>query len=108
MGSMKDMLGDTPYVPYQGRAPAQSHSATSLQAAAAIQPRTGPLQAKVLDYLRDHPDGATDEVIGAALAMDGNTLRPRRRELELSGRVVDSGRRGVTRSGRQAVVWVLA
>jgi hypothetical protein len=35
-------------------------------------------------------------------------LRTRRKELVDKGLVVDSGRRGVTRSGRKSIYWVIA
>ncbi len=52
--------------------------------------------------------GKTDEEIGDALQMSGNTVRPRRRELVLSGRLMDSGRTRPTKSGRQSIVWIAA
>ena len=39
--------------------------------------------------------------------MSGNTVRPRRIELQEKGLVVDSGRRRPTPSARQAIVWVV-
>lgn len=36
------------------------------------------------------------------------SIRSRRNELHIAGRVVDSGIRGRTRTGRKAVVWALA
>jgi hypothetical protein len=42
-----------------------------------------------------------------ALEIIQNTFRPRRRELELMGYIVDSGRIEQVRSGRDAVVWIL-
>lgn len=50
-------------------------------------------------------DGATDEEGQEALAMPGNTYRPRRTELQSLGLVRDSGARRETKSGRKAVVW---
>lgn len=93
---------------YDGGAPAQAHSATSVAAAASITKKVGPLHQKVLDYLKSHPDGATDEALGDCLLLGGNTLRPRRRELQLMGHVRDSGRVSTTNSGRNAVIWILA
>lgn len=104
MASMKDMLGDTPF-PYRGDPPSQVHSATSVAAAEAIKPRTGPLHKLILDHLAQCPNGCTDEELMAALDLSGNTERPRRRELQLMGRVVDSGRTRPTQSGKQATVW---
>lgn len=91
--------------PYRGEPPAQAHSQTSLKAAASIKKSIGPLHWKILDHLRFHP--STDEEIMDALDMGGNTERPRRRELELMGRIIDSGETRLTRSRRLAVVWKL-
>lgn len=41
-------------------------------------------------------------------AFAANTQRPRRRELELMGRIEDSGQTRLTRSRRAAVVWRIA
>lgn len=94
--------------PYRGEAPSISHSETSKEAAKKIQKAIGPLHEKVLAYLEANPNGATDEQMVNAIPMAANTLRPRRRELELMGKIKDSGRTGLTLSGRSAVVWVRA
>lgn len=52
--------------------------------------------------------GASDEEIAAGCRLPGNTARPRRVELVEAGRVIDSGQRRQTLSGRKAVVWVVA
>ncbi len=85
------------FPPYQG------HSDTSFAAAIAIQPKTGTLRHKVLEYLRDCPRGATDKEIQAGLDLGGSTQRPRRVELVEGGLVKDSG---VRRD--RSVVWVVA
>lgn len=115
MGSMKDQLGDDlfeyrapPKLPYGGEAPRQKHSATSTAAAQKIKKKIGPLHQKILDYLTSHPGGASDEKMGSDLDMGLNTLRPRRRELQLMDQIVDSERTILTESGRSAVVWVKA
>jgi hypothetical protein len=92
--------------PYRGEPPAQSHSQTSIAAAASIKKSIGPLHKRILAYLKSNP--STDEEIMDALDMGGNTERPRRRELELMGRIIDSGKTRLTRSRRLAVVWRLA
>jgi hypothetical protein len=68
----------------------------------------GPLHTKILDYLELNSDGATDEELQQALSLQGNTLRPRRRELQLMGKVLATGVKRPTASGRQAIVWQLA
>jgi hypothetical protein len=52
--------------------------------------------------------GATDEDMQRSIPLVANTERPRRRELELQGLVVDSGRKRATIARRPAVVWVLS
>jgi hypothetical protein len=108
MSRMKELLGDTPYELYGGVPPHQKHSATSEAAAVSVQQRIGPLHKKILNYLEQNPVGATDEQLMEQLDMGGNTLRPRRRELQLMGRIGDSGKTRLTRSGRNAVVWRIA
>ena len=87
--------------------PAQRHSRTSIAAAEQIEPRSETLRRAVLDYLRQcGENGATDEQMQESLAMNPSTQRPRRIELVELGLVRDSGRTGLTRSGRKAVLWV--
>ena len=88
--------------------PAQRHSETSRAAAASLTPAklTGD-RLRIYRYLRSRPDGATDEEIAAALAMNANTERPRRIELQKIGMIRLSGTRA-TASGRKANVWRVA
>jgi hypothetical protein len=82
---------------------------TSVAAAIAMQESAGTLRAKVLGAIRDAGMlGMTDEQLQASMPMPANTQRPRRRELQLAGLIRDSGMRAKTKSGRNAVVWVLA
>lgn len=82
----------------------QRHSATSIAAARDIEPATHTLRAQVLAHIRSS-GGATDEEIQTALGMEGSTQRPRRVELIRQGLIRDSGRKRLTSSRRQAVVW---
>jgi hypothetical protein len=67
---------------------------TQVAAAAAVRPRTGTQRARVLDAIRTAGrDGLIDEEIEDALHLDGNSARPRRKELEEGGLIVDSGQR---------------
>jgi len=92
------MVEDPPYI---------SHSDTSQAAAEAIAPDTGALRAEVFRYIDGQGSvGATDDEIQVALGMNPSTQRPRRIELCEANAVVDSGLRRLTRSNRQAVVWV--
>jgi hypothetical protein len=92
---------------YPNGPPKQSHSRTSKAAAEKIRPGLGKLQKAVHDCLKDDfPLGLTDEEMQIRLDIGPNTQRPRRRELQLKGIIVDSGNTRSTRSGRQAVVWI--
>ena len=83
-----------------------SNSTTSLDAAEKIQPDAATLRAQVLRFIQSQGShGATDEEIQSALNMQGNTERPRRRELAKAGQIVDSGKTRPTASGRSAIVW---
>lgn len=98
---------ELPYPPnlYDGRPPAQA-SDTSRAAADQITASTGKLRAQTLAWIADAGDeGLTDEQGIARSGLAANTWRPRRVELVQAGRVVDSGARRRTRSGRFAVVW---
>lgn len=86
-------------------APHVPHSATSREAARAIRPAISALHQALLEVLREHPAGLTDEEMQAAASMQPSTQRPRRGELVARGVVVDSGETRPTRSGRRAVVW---
>lgn len=94
-------------LPYNGEPPAQKHSATSKAAAEEIKDKIGPLHRNVLGAL-NICGPMTDEELCLRIGLGGNTLRPRRRELQLMGKIRDSGRKRQCRSGRQAVVWELA
>lgn len=99
MTDQPDLLDWTP--------PYQKHSPTSRAAAEAIKPKIGPLHRAIMEHLRAF-GGSTDEELQENLIIAQNTQRPRRRELQQAGLVIDSGRTRATRSGRQAVVWTLA
>jgi hypothetical protein len=87
----------------------RDHGATAKLAAFEIAPSVPELQQRILDHLAERGRaGATDREMQHDLDMDGNTQRPRRRELQQAGRVVPSGEQRLTASGRPATVWVLA
>ena len=87
---------------------AQNHSTNSNAAAENSAPHIGSLHSRVLSYLCQAQAGATDEELMDGTGIAPNTLRPRRRELQIMGRVKDSGATRPTKSGRKAVVWVVA
>jgi hypothetical protein len=83
----------------------QRHSITSRAAAESLTPTTiNACQRRVLAYLADHPEGATDEQMQLGIPMPPSTQRPRRIELVAKGMIVHAGE-GKTRSGRRAVKW---
>ena len=85
----------------------RNHPATSHQAAERILPKSGTLRAKVYAKLKQWGShGLTDENMQTMLAMNPSTQRPRRIELVEAGLVRDSGRVRLTRSKRNAIVWV--
>ena len=87
------------------RAQAVNGSTTSAQAADSLDAKTlNALQRRVLEFVRDRPDGATDEEIAAGLGLNPSTARPRRIELARRGLIVEAGVRK-TASKRAAVVW---
>jgi hypothetical protein len=92
------LFDDSPPPPHSG-------SETSRAAAESIKISADTLRAKVLDYLKSQPDGATDEQMQLALGMAGNTQRPRRKELLDMGLIRDTGKTRATKSGRQATIW---
>jgi hypothetical protein len=87
--------------------PAVRGSETSREAAEEIRPHLNRLEAVVLDAVRaSGMDGLTDEEGIDATRLSPSTYRPRRVRMVELGRVVDSGRKRATASGRLAVVWV--
>ena len=81
---------------------------TSVAAKVAIAPSAAKQRARVFLYILNQGEaGATLNEIEAALGLAGNTVRPRRLELEKKGLVKDSGKRRPTPSGRAAIVWVV-
>lgn len=102
--SQLDLFGQPPKPPD----PPHSGSATSRAAAEQIRPNAETLRAKVLEYIEQRGQrGATDQEMQIGLHMQGNTQRPRRKELEEAGLIVDSGLTRKTTSGRSATVWIL-
>lgn len=87
-------------------APYQAHSPTSADAAREIEPETARLRKLVLAAIKASSDGLTDQEGQEATGLTVSTYVPRRRELELAGKVFNSGRKRRTRAGKQAAVWV--
>lgn len=81
--------------------------ATSLAARSSPRPAATQRRRVFLHLLHSGSLGATLEEIEQALGMPGNTVRPRRIELEAKNLVKDSGSTRPTASGRAAVVWIV-
>lgn len=81
---------------------------TTVEARKAIRLVARTLRAQVfVELLKRGSTGATLEELELTLGIPGNTIRPRRQELEKRGLVEDSGRERLTRSGRSAIVWIV-
>ena len=83
-------------------------SDTSRAAAWRISGQVSNLQKRVLDALASAGSGGlTDEEIGLACQLGGNTVRPRRNELRAKGLVLKTKlRRKLRSTGNSATVWV--
>lgn len=96
-----DILGDI--VP-----PHQKHSDTSRAAAASMIPKFKGLMLSLMKFFKARGDiGMTDEEGQYMSQVNGNSYRPARVKLQEYGLVKDSGMRRRTRSGKDAVVWVV-
>ena len=82
-------------------------SDTSREAAEKAEGTAEAGRARVLSLLR-RQGPMTLQQIEDALGWNGNTVRPRRCELEAAGLVVDSGKTAKTKSGHNAVLWEAA
>ena len=80
---------------------------TSVAAARLIEPVAGTQGHEIMDFVRGRGrEGATAEEIEMATGISGNSVRPRLVQLRRDGLIVDSGKVRLTRSKRQAVIWV--
>ena len=93
--------------PYDGRVPAVDQE-TSRASARSLEPTVGSMRADVFDLFARSPRELTDDEIEVALDMRHQTASARRRELAIARLVADTGARRKTRSGRSAIVWMLA
>ena len=66
-----------------------------------------PLDREVLlTRIRDwHPTGSTCDRLESLMGMSHQTASARIRDLVIAGKLVDSGRREKTRTGRSAICW---
>lgn len=82
-------------------------SDTSEEAARSMTEASVALRERVLDIIRQNGSiGATCESVESRMRASHQTISARISELKASGAIVDSGKRGFTRSGRKACVYV--
>jgi hypothetical protein len=85
---------------------AKTPQPTSAAAAIKAYPKTVTKRAQVFNAIRLF-NGLTDEEIENTLTMSGNTVRPTRVSLVRDGLVMDSGQTRPTKSGNEAIVWMV-
>jgi len=92
---------------FYGGTPPHQPTITSLDAAIKIEKSAKTFRGMVYrEITRQGRWGATDDEMQVALDMNPSTQRPRRRELQMKGLVVDAGLKRTTRGKRRAIVWV--
>jgi rubrerythrin len=90
-----------------GELPFQNECMTSEEAAANAAINAETLRGNVLGFLTScGVHGATDDEIQVGLKLHVSTQVPRRRELVLSGKVMESGFLRKTRKDCRAIVWI--
>jgi hypothetical protein len=90
------------------RRPPDNGVATSVAAADHIAPQAATLRAAVLAAIRaTGADGMTCDEVEVCLSMKHQTASARVNELSRGAKIVDSGTSRPTRSGCQAIVWVV-
>jgi hypothetical protein len=93
---------------YEVGAPFAPKSDTSREAAEQIRPQAANLRESVLRAMLKTPgEGATAEEIEELTGLAGNTVRPRLIELVERGQIAKTDRKRATRSGRNAVIYVV-
>lgn len=87
----------------------RKHPATAKKAALNVAPRTGTQRWKILNFVQNMGAyGATDDEMIVGLGMLHQSVGPRRLELVEGGFLVDSGATRKTRTGQDAIVWIIA
>ena len=81
---------------------------TSRDAFQEFKPVSGRLNQEIMRALRDHPDGITCQAIEVYIRRDHQAVSANLRHLVEKGHAEASGRYGTTRSGRKAILWVVA
>ena len=87
--------------------PYAPNSGTSREAALRAVSKAAADRARIAEFMRRRGAyGATRQEAEDGLRIEGNTLRPRWRELEIAVVIVNSGRKRRTRSGCPAEVYI--
>ena len=92
---------DTPKLPRKS----PKRQETSIQAHKSQKDKAPGDCAKILKYLGDRATGRTCDHVERVLRMSHQTASARIRDLSKAGKIVDSGRREKTRTGRSAICW---
>ena len=92
------------------RAPYQPHSPTSHEAARMLAPKLSSMELEILNIISECQCAGGNGLTDTELIEDfgSQSARPRRIFLTKIGKLRDSGAVRKTRSGRNAVIWVLA
>jgi hypothetical protein len=86
--------------------PGYSNPTTSKAAADGMKPTAPALRTRIVSELQVRADfGATCDELEQAFDLPHQTVSARIRELALGEKIVDSGNKRPTRSGRAAIVW---
>lgn len=80
---------------------------TSLEAAERIAPHVARLRRRVLDLLREIPQGLSVHQIANRLRLPVATIQPRVSELRANGNVKPSGQRCTNETGASAHLWIV-
>jgi hypothetical protein len=80
---------------------------TSFDAAESMKVNAGTLRKYVIEELKVSPAGLTADECADRLRESILSIRPRFSELRNFGLIQDSGKRGLNRSGKHAIVWIL-
>jgi hypothetical protein len=87
-------------------APGHRGVETSIEAADAMAPATGPLQKLVLAAIKAAgSSGLTTDELAQHVRIDRGSVQPRTSELRRKHLIVDSGQRRRNRNGKRAIVW---
>lgn len=81
---------------------------TSQEAAIAIEPKAKTLSARVLNLLIESPVPLDSDEIACALREPIGSVQPRTSDLRRSGKIMDSGERGITPFGKSCIKWTVA